>query len=60
MEFKVFNQKRERTIEETIENAKKQIEEKQYEKNLKERGFTNITKIVFAFNGKEAQMEVVE
>ena len=27
--------------------------------NLKERGFTNITKIVFAFKGKEVKMEVV-
>ena len=34
----------EKTIEETIENAKKQIEEKEYEENLKERGFKNITK----------------
>ena len=26
-------------------------------KELKERGFTNITKMVFAFNGKEVKME---
>ena len=57
MEFKVFNPKKETTIEETIANAKKQIEEKGYEQNLKERGFTNITKMVFAFNGKEVKME---
>ena len=48
----------EKTIEETIENAKKQIEEKGYEQNLKERGFKNITKMVYAFKGKEVKMEV--
>ena len=59
MEFKVFKQGKEDTIEDTIANAKKQIEEKQYETNLRERGFTNITKMVFAFNGKEAKLEVI-
>ena len=49
---------REKTIEDTLENAKKQIEEKEYEENLKERGFTNITKMVYAFNGKEVKMSV--
>ena len=58
MEFKVFKQEKERDIEETIANAKKQIEEKKYEENLKERGFTNITKMVFAFKGKEVKMIV--
>ena len=58
MEFKVMEDMEEKTIEETIENAKKQIEEKGYEQNLKERGFTNITKMVYAFRGKEVKMEV--
>ena len=58
MEFKVLEDKEEKTIEETIANAKKQIEEKRYEESLKERGFTNITKMVFAFKGKEVKMEV--
>ncbi len=58
MEFKVMEDMEEKTIEETIENAKKQIEEKGYEQNLKERGFTNITKMVYAFKGKEVKMEV--
>ena len=58
MEFKVMENMEEKTIEDTIENAKKQIEEKGYEENLKERGFTNITKMVYAFNGKEFKMEV--
>ena len=58
MEFKVYKEDREKTIEDTIENAKRQIEKKGYEANLKERGFTNITKMVFAFKGKEVRMEV--
>ena len=58
MEFKVYRQDKEKTIEDTIENAKKQIEEKGYETNLKERGFTNITKMVFAFKGKNVKMEI--
>lgn len=57
MEFKVFKENREKDINETIENAKKQIEEKRYETSLRERGFNNITKMVFAFNGKEVKME---
>ena len=60
MEFKAVNGLRENTIEEAIENAKKQIEEKGYESNLKERGYTNITKMVFAFKGKECKMEVIK
>ena len=59
MEFKVADDFEESTIEEVIANAKKQIEEKGYESNLRERGFTNITKMVFAFKGKECKMEVV-
>ena len=58
LEFKVMEDMEEKTIEETIENAKKQIEEKGYEQNLKERGFKNITKMVYAFKGKEVKMEV--
>ncbi len=44
MEFKVLENEEEKTIEETIENAKKQIEERKYEEDLQERGYTNITK----------------
>ena len=58
MEFKVLESKEEKDIEETIENAKKQIEEKGYEQNLKERGFKNITKMVYAFKGKEVKIEI--
>ena len=58
MEFKVLKNGEEKTLKETIENAKRQIEEKKYEESLKERGFKNITKMVYAFNGKEVEMEV--
>ena len=58
IEFKVNKKDKEKTLEDTIKNAKKQIEEKGYEANLKEKGYTNITKIVFAFKGKEVKMEV--
>ena len=60
MEFKVADSFEDESIEEVIESAKKQIEEKGYESNLRERGFNNITKIVFAFKGKGCKMEVVE
>ena len=59
MEFKVLENREEKTIEDTIENAKKQIKERKYEENLQERGYTNITKMVFAFKGKEVKMQVV-
>ena len=58
MEFKVYKEDDEKTIEETIENAKKQIEEKGYEAELQERGCTKITKMVYAFKGKEVKMEI--
>ncbi len=58
MEFKVYKKDKEATIEETIQNAKKQIEDRNYEENLRMRGFGNITKMVFAFRGKEVKIEV--
>ena len=60
IEFKVADDFEEETIEQVIANAKKQIEEKGYESNLQERGFNNITKMVFAFKGKECKMEIVK
>ena len=59
IEFKVANDMKENTIEDVIESAKKQIEERDYESNLLERGFENITKMVFAFRGKECKMQVI-
>ena len=59
MEFKVYREEKEKDINDTIESAKKQIEERKYEENLQEKGFKNITKMVFAFKGKEVKMQIV-
>ena len=60
IEFKVADSFENETIEEVLASAKKQIEDRKYESNLQERGYTNITKMVFAFKGKECKMEVVK
>mgnify|MGYP003307826679 FL=1 len=54
LEFKVRNPKKEKTLEETVEVALKQIEERQYEAILIERGIAKekIYKYGFAFEGK--------
>ncbi len=54
LEFKVRNPRKEATLEETVEVALKQIEEKQYEATLLERGILlqQIYKYGFAFEGK--------
>ncbi|MGN0483017.1 MAG: AAA family ATPase, partial [Lachnospiraceae bacterium] len=54
LEFKVFREKKEASLEETVQNALKQIEEKQYEADLIARGIPKerIRKYGFAFEGK--------
>ena len=59
IEFKITENMDEKTVKNTVEEAKKQIEEKKYEGELKEKGFTNITKMVFVCNGKEIEIAVV-
>ena len=59
IEFKVADEMDEPSLEQAVENGKKQIEEKDYENSLKERGFSNITKMVFAFKGKEFKIAVL-
>ena len=55
MEFKVHNPRREASLEDTVQSAHKQIEEKQYEAVLLDRGFAKeqIYKYGFAFKGKK-------
>ena len=56
LEFKVFNARRgEKSLDDTVDNALKQIEEKRYEEDLLARGIPrdHILKYGFAFKGKE-------
>ncbi|MEG2199897.1 MAG: PD-(D/E)XK nuclease domain-containing protein, partial [Anaerovorax sp.] len=52
MEFKVIDKTEEKDLEETAKSALLQIEEKQYEAELKAKGIKNIRKYGFAFEGK--------
>lgn len=55
LEFKVFNPKKEKSLEETVQSALHQIEEKQYAAQLAARGIPKerIRSYGFAFRGKE-------
>lgn len=55
MEFKVFNKRREKNLEDTLASALRQIEEKQYAQTLIGQGIASerIRKYGFAFEGKE-------
>lgn len=54
IEFKIFNPRREENLEETLQNALKQIEDKKYEAGLLSKGIPaeRIRKYGFAFDGK--------
>lgn len=55
MEFKVFQPKKEKNLEDTVKAALKQIEEKNYDASLTAKGMLGerIRRYGFAFNGKE-------
>ncbi len=59
IEFKVFNPKKEDTLEETVKNALRQIKEKDYDAELIKRGVKeeNIRYYGFAFRGKEVLID---
>lgn len=53
IEFKLFDSRTEENLEDTTRRALEQIEEKNYEAELKARGIKNVRKYGFAFRGKE-------
>ena len=55
IEFKVYNSRREQSLQDTVQHALEQIKEKKYETELLERGISeeHIRKYGFAFCGKE-------
>ena len=55
IEFKVFNSKKEKSLEDTVKSALDQIEDKDYASGLIAKGFKeeNIRKFGFAFEGKK-------
>ena len=59
IEFKVINPRKENSLEETVEAALKQIEEKNYDAELIKRGVKeeNIQHYGFAFRGKEVLID---
>ena len=62
LEFKVFNSAREKSLEETVENALHQIKEKEYAAELLEAGIAeeNIRMYGFAFEGKRVLIDSAE
>ena len=59
IEFKVFNARREKNLEDTVETALAQIREKKYVENLVDRGISkeHIHCYAFAFEGKTVLIE---
>ena len=56
IEFKKARRTNKKSIDQLIEEAKKQIEDKKYETELLSRGITNIKKLVIVFKGKEVSV----
>ncbi len=56
LEFKAVDNKE---LESIVEIAKKQIEEKEYDTELKNEGYTNIHKVVIVFKGKDVVVREV-
>jgi len=56
MEFKKVNTRKHETMEQAIAVAFKQIEDKQYSKELQSLGITQILKLAIVFEGKEVKV----
>ena len=59
IEFKKARRTNKKSIDQLIEEGKKQIEDKKYETELLSRGITNIKKLVIVFKGKEVSVNDV-
>lgn len=57
IEFKKVNKRRKETLAKAVKIALEQIEEKQYEAELKSRGITKIIKLGIAFDGKKVLVQ---
>ncbi|MCD7717365.1 MAG: ATP-binding protein [Lachnospiraceae bacterium] len=57
IEFKVFDPKKEETLNDTAKRALDQIRDRKYETDLKARGIHKVRKYGFAFRGKEVLIE---
>ncbi len=57
IEFKVFDEKKESSLEDTARRALEQIEEKNYEADLLSRGIRRVRKYGFAFQGKNVLIQ---
>ena len=57
MEFKTVDTEENETVESAVKAALKQIEEKNYETELKERGVKNIKKLAVVFKGKHVTVK---
>ncbi|MCD8078243.1 MAG: ATP-binding protein [Lachnospiraceae bacterium] len=56
IEFKVFDPRKESTLEDTAKRALRQIEERQYEAELRAHGLKCVRRYGFAFRGKEVKI----
>jgi len=58
MEFKVFDERKEESLEQTLDHALRQIEDKKYEADLLAAGVPGerIYRLGFAFHGKEVRV----
>ena len=53
LEFKVYSPEEEKTLQDTVQVAQKQMEEKKYEQQLMNCGVSHVRKYGFAFEGKK-------